>query len=48
VALKKIIAANYDELPVVDDTDEGKIIGMLARRDLMLAYSEQMKKRRGL
>ncbi len=48
VALKKIIAANYDELPVVDATDEGKIIGMLARRDLMLAYSEQMKKRRGL
>lgn len=48
VALKKIIAANYDELPVVDDVEEGKIIGMLARRDLILAYNEQMKKRSGI
>ncbi len=45
VALRKLVSANCEELPVVDDEEDGKILGMLSRRDLIVAYNRQMQER---
>lgn len=39
-ALKKFTMKNIDELPVVDSKKPNKVIGMLSRRDAILAYNE--------
>ena len=39
-ALKKFTMKNIDELPVVDSKKPNNVIGMLSRRDAILAYNE--------
>ncbi|MEA2102605.1 MAG: chloride channel protein [Thermodesulfobacteriota bacterium] len=39
-ALKKIGVKNIEQLPVVDDTNPKKIVGILSRRDIFSAYNK--------
>ena len=41
-ALRKMTAINLDELPVVDPDDNGKLIGMLRRREAVAAYNSRL------
>ncbi len=41
-ALRKLTAINLDELPVVDPGDDGKLIGMLRRREAIAAYNTRL------
>jgi len=43
LALRKFVDADCGELPVVSLGDENKIIGMLSRRDLIVAYNQKMQ-----
>lgn len=43
LALRKFVDSERGELPVVDADDEEKIVGMLNRHDLILAYNRQMQ-----
>ena len=38
--LKKFTLKNIEELPVMDSESPNKVIGMLSRRDAILAYNE--------
>ncbi len=38
VALKKFAIGNVDELPVVEHINDGKVIGILSRSDILAAY----------
>lgn len=44
-ALEKIGFRNIEQLPVVDETDPRKIIGILSRRDIFAAYNRALIKR---
>jgi CIC family chloride channel protein len=41
-ALKRLTELNLDEIPVVDPEDSSRLIGLLARRELVSAYSAQI------
>ncbi len=41
-ALTKLADAEYDELPVLTQDTPARVIGMLSRRDLILAYNRKM------
>lgn len=41
-ALRRFTQKNIEELPVVDPTDAGRIIGMLSRKDLISAYHDRL------
>jgi len=43
-ALKKFTMKNIDELPVVDSKKPNKVIGILSRRDAILAYNNAVLK----
>jgi CIC family chloride channel protein len=43
LALRKFVDADYGELPVVSSNGGNKVIGMLSRRDLIVAYNNQMQ-----
>ncbi|MDY7031367.1 MAG: chloride channel protein, partial [Thermodesulfobacteriota bacterium] len=45
-ALRKFTLKNIEELPVVEQEDQRKVIGMLSRRDVLSAYDNELKKRR--
>lgn len=45
IALRRFVQANCEELPVVSASDPRKVVGMLNRRDLLIAYSRQMQGR---
>jgi CIC family chloride channel protein len=45
-ALLKFISSDYGILPVVDEKDETKIIGLLAHEDLIVAYNKELVKRK--
>ncbi len=42
--LAKFTQKNIDELPVVDENDQKKLLGMLRRREVIAFYNEQVKK----
>ena len=42
--LAKFTQKNIDELPVVDEKDHKKLMGMLRRREVIAFYNEQVKK----
>jgi CIC family chloride channel protein len=42
-ALKRLTELNRDEIPVVDPDDPSRLIGLLARRELIAAYSSQIE-----
>jgi chloride channel protein, CIC family len=42
-ALKRLTELNLDEIPVVDSKDPTKLIGLLARRELVAAYTTQIE-----
>ncbi len=42
--LAKFTQKNLDELPVVDEKDPQKLLGMLRRREVIAFYNEQVKK----
>jgi CIC family chloride channel protein len=44
-ALRKFTIKNIEELPVVDVEDSKKVIGMLTRRDVLVAYNNELLKR---
>jgi CIC family chloride channel protein len=41
-ALKRLTELNLDEIPVVDPDDSSRLVGLLARRELVAAYSAQI------
>ncbi len=43
LALKRMTELNADEIPVVASDDPTRLVGFLARRDLVAAYSEQVE-----
>jgi CIC family chloride channel protein len=43
-ALRKFISSDYEELPVVDPNDKTRVIGMLTRHNLIIAYNERLRK----
>lgn len=45
VAIKKFTALNIDELPVMDPTQDGKLLGMLRRKETIAAYNRQLAQR---
>lgn len=45
VALQKFTALNIDELPVLDPGEEGKLVGMLRRKESIGAYNRQLASR---
>lgn len=44
VALRRFVAGNLPELPVVDSDEPGRVIGMLNRRDIIVAYNQELQK----
>jgi predicted transcriptional regulator len=44
-ALKKFRAAIREELIVVDSEDSQRVVGVLSRRDVMVAYYDRMYQR---
>ncbi len=42
--LKKFTIKNIDSLPVVADDDNGKLLGMLNRREVISFYNQQVAK----
>lgn len=45
-AMARFAQAVYDELPVVDDAEPDKVIGLLRRRDVIAIYEERLAMRR--
>lgn len=45
VAMRKFTSLNLDELPVMDPDVEGKLIGMLRRKETIAAYNRQLSNR---
>ncbi|MGE3821938.1 MAG: chloride channel protein [Isosphaeraceae bacterium] len=45
-ALRRLTERNLDEIPVVSPDDPTRLLGLLSRRDLVAAYSEQIQKLR--
>jgi CIC family chloride channel protein len=43
-AIKEMTSANVSQLPVVDPKNRKKVLAMLSRHDIVLAYYEQMEK----
>jgi CIC family chloride channel protein len=43
-ALRKFISSGYEELPVVDRKDKSKVVGMLTRHDLIVAYNARLRR----
>ncbi len=44
--LEKFSLGNIDELPVVDKKSGKKVLGMITRRDLLLAYTKELERRK--
>ena len=44
-ALSKFIDSGYGQIPVVDEKNDGAILGLLAHEDVIAAYREQIVKR---
>ena len=42
-ALQRFTSMNLDELPVIDDDDPGKLLGMLTRRETIAFYNRRLK-----
>ncbi len=42
-AMRKMVSSRHDELVVVDDTDERRIVGTLSRRDLIATYDARIQ-----
>ena len=40
--LRRFTEKNIDELPIVDDEDHGKVLGMLRRREVIALYNRRM------
>ena len=45
VAMRKFTALNIDEIPVMDPQAEGKLLGMLRRKETIAAYNRQLANR---
>ena len=45
-ALRRLTELNIDELPVVSIEDHQRLIGLLSRRDLVMAYTDQLRRLR--
>ena len=45
--LQKFTIKNIDNLPVVEDHDHRKLLGMLTRRDIIAFYNRQLQRLRG-
>lgn len=45
VAMRKFTSLNIDELPVMDPDDDGKLLGMLRRKETIAAYNRQLSNR---
>jgi CIC family chloride channel protein len=45
--LRRLTELNVDEIPVVAPDDPTRLIGLLHRRELVAAYSEQIRLLRG-
>lgn len=45
-ALRRLTERNLDEIPVVSPEDPTKLLGLLSRKDLVAAYSEQIERLR--
>jgi len=43
-AMRKFTMKNIEELPVVDEEDRRRILGMLSRRDVLTAYNKERQK----
>ena len=44
IALRKLIVSGFDELPVINEREPRKILGMVSRGDVLKAYSTGMQK----
>jgi CIC family chloride channel protein len=42
-ALKRLTELNVDEIPVVDPADPTRLVGLLARRELVASYTKQIE-----
>jgi CIC family chloride channel protein len=47
-ALRRFTARNIDELPVVDATDPGRLLGLLRRRDTIDVYNRRLMEHKQL
>jgi CIC family chloride channel protein len=45
-ALQRFTSMNLDELPVIDDDDPGKLLGMLTRRETIAFYNRRLKEQK--
>jgi chloride channel protein, CIC family len=45
--LQKFTIKNIDSLPVVQDTDQGILMGMIHRRDVIAFYNRQIQRLKG-
>lgn len=43
IAMHKMVSSRHDELVVVDENDQARIVGTLSRRDLIAAYDHQIQ-----
>ena len=41
-ALKRFTSLNLDEIPVIDQDDSGRLLGMLRRKEVIAAYNRRL------
>ncbi|MBC7185796.1 MAG: chloride channel protein [Calditrichaeota bacterium] len=46
-ALQKFVASGYGQIPVVDESDPTRIVGLLSHEDLIEAYNRELLRRKG-
>jgi len=46
IALQRFTSMNLDELPVLDEDDPGRLLGMLTRRETIAFYNRRLKEQK--
>ncbi|MBW1973862.1 MAG: CBS domain-containing protein, partial [Deltaproteobacteria bacterium] len=47
-ALLKFLESGYGQIPVIDNQQDGKIVGMLQHQDVIYAYHKEIERRKGM
>jgi len=46
--LRQMTTRNFEEIPVVDDSDPSRVLFLLSRRSLLARYTKELEKKKGL
>jgi CIC family chloride channel protein len=44
-ALQRLVLADFEEYPIVEEKEPGRVIGLVSRRDVLKAYNQRLKDR---